>query len=563
MGKVLLNGRVRSFIPVAEVEQSAPVRRQPAAVPVLREDVLGVKFSEYLGLPPEIHNQITGMLPELLRHLYQPLQEAFRSGMESKLESVVTDVIPAVVRWLGCALTGMLFSHHRGFLGTYINCGVQTDDGRACNERLEYQREQRNTVKTMLGEVTYTRSYYHGSCGHSAVPLDSLVGIDSTRILPNLEEEIALLSADMPYEHAVKAIVRWTGMSMSKHTAEIVTQNLSGELLEEQEAERVAAFDTSLTLPKGEAPPGKVGFVSVDGGFCKIVGQEEESEFKLSVIGSFDPTCNRRQESPAKPPLRVHAEECVPECESASGDGKQSAKSKLLPAPTVLGKRYIGRFEDAETFIQRCTVEFHKAGLAQVQTVFAATDGAEWIVNRLPSLALEHQEFFHLLDWWHTDERLGELSKAVFGEDEFSRITWLEKTSSYLWDDKLPQFFGALTRQLEAAKERKLDELVENLTGQYEYFRKRRHMLRYKEALERGFIIGSGIMEGGIRFAGKDRLCRTGMKWCHWGAEEVLALRCLWASGLWTQFQQRRQVSRLADYKRRKDVWTTPKAKAA
>jgi hypothetical protein len=555
MGKILSNGRIRSFIPQEAVEPSAPVRRQSPPVPVLREEILGVKFSEYLGLPPEIHNHITGMLPELLERLYQPLQEAFRSGMEGNLEKVVTDTIPAVVRWLGCTLIGKLLTHQRGFLGTYINCGTRADDGHRCEQRLEYQRDQRNTVKTMLGEVTYYRSYYYGTCGHSACPLDSLLGIDGTRILPNLEEEMALLAADMPYEHAVKAIVRWTGMPVGKHTVEVVAQNIAGEKLAEQDAERVAAFDASLILPKGEAPPGSVGFVSVDGGFCKIVGQKDESEFKLSVIGSFDPTCSRRPEPPSKAPG-----ESGPTSESSPAKNEPSTNSNLLEAPNVLAKRYIGRFEEAETFIQRCTVEFHKAGLAHVQTVFAVTDGAEWIINRLPTLALDHQEFIHLLDWWHTDERLGELSKAIFGEDERSRESWLDKTSTYLWQGKLPQFFAALTRQLETAKARNLSDLADNLAGQCEYFKKRRHMLRYKEALDRGLIIGSGIMEGGIRFAGKDRLCRSGMKWCHWGAEEILTLRCIWASGQWKEFQRGRSVDRLADYKQNKDAWTKSKA---
>jgi len=88
-------------------------------------------------------------------------------------------------------------------------------------------------------------------------------------------------------------------------------------------------------------------------------------------------------------------------------------------------------------------------------------------------------------------------------------------------------------------------------------------MLRYKEALERGFMIGSGIMEGAVRFGGKDRLCRTGMKWSPWGAEEVLVLRCIWASGFWTQFQGQRRVARLADYQHDKEVWTKAKPRAA
>jgi len=65
------------------------------------------------------------------------------------------------------------------------------------------------------------------------------------------------------------------------------------------------------------------------------------------------------------------------------------------------------------------------------------------------------------------------------------------------------------------------------------YFQERRHLLRYRECWEQGLPIGSGRIEGGIRFVGKDRLDRTGMRWGEPGAELVLQLRCLDASQRW------------------------------
>lgn len=51
MGKILSNGRIRSFIFEEAAQRPAPVRRQSAPVPVLREEILGVRFSEYVGCP--------------------------------------------------------------------------------------------------------------------------------------------------------------------------------------------------------------------------------------------------------------------------------------------------------------------------------------------------------------------------------------------------------------------------------------------------------------------------------------------------------------------------------
>jgi hypothetical protein len=66
--------------------------------------------------------------------------------------------------------------------------------------------------------------------------------------------------------------------------------------------------------------------------------------------------------------------------------------------------------------------------------------------------------------------------------------------------------------------------------------------------LDEGLLIGSGMIEGGIRFVGKDRLHRTGMRWSEAGAEAILALRCIESSGRWERFCKKREQARAARY---------------
>lgn len=73
-------------------------------------------------------------------------------------------------------------------------------------------------------------------------------------------------------------------------------------------------------------------------------------------------------------------------------------------------------------------------------------------------------------------------------------------------------------------------------------------MLNYKHCRERGLPIGSGMVEGGIRFVGKDRLHRIGMRWGIPGAEAVLQLRSTEASAQRDVFSQRQATKRLQDY---------------
>ena len=53
----------------------------------------------------------------------------------------------------------------------------------------------------------------------------------------------------------------------------------------------------------------------------------------------------------------------------------------------------------------------------------------------------------------------------------------------------------------------------------------------YKDALDKGFPIASGVIEGACRHIINDRLDVTGARWSLKGAEAILRLRSLRSSG--------------------------------
>ena len=87
------------------------------------------------------------------------------------------------------------------------------------------------------------------------------------------------------------------------------------------------------------------------------------------------------------------------------------------------------------------------------------------------------------------------------------------------------------------------------------YLLKYKAYLRYDQYLERGYPIASGVVEGACRHLIKDRMDLTGARWSLGGAEAVLRLRALRASGdfdeYWrfheTQEYARNHASRYAD----------------
>ena len=108
------------------------------------------------------------------------------------------------------------------------------------------------------------------------------------------------------------------------------------------------------------------------------------------------------------------------------------------------------------------------------------------------------------------------------------------------------------------------DRSIEKITGKVrpidkcaDYLLKYKAFLDYDTYLAQGFPICSGVIEGTCRHLINDRMEITGARWRPTGAEAVLKLRSLYASGdledYWTfheqQEQQRNHISRYAEQK--------------
>ena len=87
--------------------------------------------------------------------------------------------------------------------------------------------------------------------------------------------------------------------------------------------------------------------------------------------------------------------------------------------------------------------------------------------------------------------------------------------------------------------------------------RTRTRLMHYADALRDGLPIATGVIEGACRYLVKDRMDRTGARWSLDGAEAVLRLRALRASGDFDedwhfhlqQEHQRNHVDRYVDGK--------------
>ena len=68
------------------------------------------------------------------------------------------------------------------------------------------------------------------------------------------------------------------------------------------------------------------------------------------------------------------------------------------------------------------------------------------------------------------------------------------------------------------------------------YIEKRLDMMNYKKYIDEDIPIGTGIVEGAVRYVISERMDCSGMRWIPERAEYLLRLRCIELNGDWDEF---------------------------
>lgn len=161
-----------------------------------------------------------------------------------------------------------------------------------------------------------------------------------------------------------------------------------------------------------------------------------------------------------------------------------------------------------------------------------------------------------LADVVHVLEYLWKAARALFGESTREAEEWVGNRLLALLTGRSGGQIAHTIRWW--ASRRKLDDAASELIDKacdYLSDRARTRLMHYAEALRDGLPIATGVIEGACRYLVKDRMDRTGARWSLTGAEAVLRLRAVRASGdfdAYWQFhlareKERNHVSRYAE----------------
>lgn len=150
---------------------------------------------------------------------------------------------------------------------------------------------------------------------------------------------------------------------------------------------------------------------------------------------------------------------------------------------------------------------------------------------------LEEFVEIQIIDFYHASEYLADASKVINLRDKQKQKEWLDSACHRLKNDKDSALVLLDEMKALETKQRVPKKTKENLQRAITYFTNHYHQMNYAEAINNNIPIGSGVTESACKVLVKQRLCISGARWSHLGANCMLKLRAVnLTDGRWKQF---------------------------
>ena len=347
---------------------------------------------------------------------------------------------------------------------------------RECQGRSHRYRRRSRSFTTRCGVLRLPRWEYKCRCGHIQVPWDLRQPLKG-RYTHQVAQAMMRLAAQLDYRSAA-AELKHQGIEVSHTTLHQKVQAWS-------EGDQVCDYVNETSVDVGER-----WYVSCDG--CHTNSPVGYKEVKVGSIGKDYP--------------------------------HQNATSVMKIRPPSL--RYVASRGAAKDFGHHLTALAAQMGIYQdenrleTEEVVVIGDGAPWIWN----LADEYfPNATEIIDYMHAKKHLYDIAKQVFGEEDREAIeTWVRTLETPLYTGETSQVITGIQ-----ALGKQNPEILDAIKREVGYFQKHAHRMQYQTFNEKGYQIGSGVIESACKHVVAERCKQAGMRWSKPGINAILFWRCL------------------------------------
>lgn len=387
-------------------------------------------------------------------------------------------------------------------------------------------------LTSVFGEVTVTRRAYR-ALGHANLhPVDAALNLPAEKHSHGLRRLAAIEAARGSFDTAVDAIDRATGVRLGKRQAEALATAAAADF---------DAFYTQRRPPLatgadgrdrgGGAPHEQALVLSYDGKGVVMRPDALRPATAKAAAGATPKLAGRLSKGEKRNRKRmatvgaVYHVACAPRTPGdimADPDERQPT-----PGPVTTAKWLTASVTaDAATVIAAVFDEAQRRDPGQRHTWIVLVDGNNHQIERTRAEAdARGLDVAIVVDLVHVLEYLWAAAWAFFAEGDPAAQQWVRDRALAVLGGNARTVAAGIRRRASAAglrpgRRRNADTAADYLDAKAPY-------LDYPTALEQGWPIATGVIEGACRHLVKDRMDITGARWGLPGAEAVLKLRAL------------------------------------
>ena len=428
-------------------------------------------------------------------------------------------------------LRAMMQAHFDGRSERELPVVVRGEDG---IDR-EAARPARRTVMTEFGEVELERNLYQAPGVTGRAPLDAAMELPAEKYSHEVRRLVAEESARASFDEVVAAVGKYSGAKVPKRQAEELAVRAARDFDAFYRDRLCAAEDTDHLM-----------VLSFDG---KGIAMRHES-LRAATRKAAEATPRRlhtrltKGEKPNRKRMaEVAAVYTIAPWPRVVADVLHGAHAKRTDRPRPIHKRVWASVEHgAQQVIDDAFAEARRRDPEQRRRWVVLVDGSLDQLRRIKHAARATGAAITIvLDLVHVLEYLWRAAHAFHpgdnAEDQAAAERWVEcRLIALLAGRSGGEIAKSLRLMLTThTLDAKATRAVERAAS---YLVRHTRFMHYDRAIDAGLPIATGVIEGACRHLVQDRMGRTGARWSLAGAEAVLRLRALRASGDFDDYWQ-------------------------
>jgi hypothetical protein len=435
--------------------------------------------------------------------------------------------VDQVTRLLATDGTAML----RDLVQSYVDrCAAQEQRvevvGADGVERREVRTATRH-VETPVGEIEVKRLLYQAPGVSGVAPLDAALGLPDEKYSHELRRIVAEESAKSSFDEVAELIVKHTGARVPKRQVEELATRAARDFDEFYGSRLSSPEDTDHLLVLSFDAKGVAMLHRDLREATRKAAEETPRRLETRLTKGEKPNRKRMAEV-----ATVYTLAQWPRTIADVLHGLRDKADKTTRRPRPTNKRvWASVSHTPQRVIDDAFAEAARRDPEHRRRWVVLVDGNRDQLRRIQRAAGKlGVKITIVLDIVHVLEYLWRAAYAFHPDGTEAAESWVEGRLLALLNGRsageIAKSLRLMTKthDMDAARAKPVDRAAS-------YLVKNTRLLHYDRALADGLPIATGVIEGACRYLVKDRMGRTGARWSLSGAEAVLRLRALRASG--------------------------------